>query len=76
MAKAYSQDLRDRVIDAVTGAGMKWPGGGPALWGGCLDGDQMGGAVSGDGQPPTCGDGRSPAIGAEAASRFPGCGAG
>ena len=23
MAKAYSQDLRDRVIDAVTGAGMK-----------------------------------------------------
>jgi hypothetical protein len=24
MAKAYSQDLRDRVIDAVTGAGMKW----------------------------------------------------
>ena len=45
MAGAYSQDLRDRVIDAVVGGKMSRRGAGGAVWSELVVGDQMGSAL-------------------------------
>ena len=41
MAKAYSQDLRDRVIDAVEGGELSRRAGGPSLRGQRIGGHQV-----------------------------------
>ena len=45
MASAYSQDLRDRVIDAVVGGGDEPGAAGAALWGERVLGHQVGAAL-------------------------------
>ena len=45
MASAYSQDLRDRVIDAVARGEMEPAGGCGALWGERVLGHQVGAAL-------------------------------
>jgi transposase len=72
MAKAYSQDLRDRVIDAVAGEGMKCREAGRRFGVGASTAIKWVERYRETGRRRPV----SPAIGAEAASRFPGCGAG
>ena len=70
MAPAYSQDLRDRVIDAVVRGGMSWASGCGAIWGERVVGDQVGAALRAERFARGEQDGRIPASETRAASRI------
>ena len=59
MGKPYSMDLRERAVGAVLREGLSRHEVGGALWGRAEHGDQLGAAVSGDGERRAWPDGRA-----------------
>ena len=70
MASAYSQDLRDRVIDAVIRGGMSRASGRGAVWGERIVGNQMGAALRAERFARGEQNGRIPPSETRAASRI------